>query len=143
MTVSLSSCGCGADLCIQNVCTNFVYTKCVYKSEIFFTDGRLRRRDAQGKPSSGFPRPFPRLENTEQKSQSSLCLRPIVTATAESTVLFVGGRGVWVLSVLRNFLVHFFDGALIIRIGLVWAVTPSLSHYAESLLFVATIEIKK
>ena len=75
--------------------------------------------DTPGKPSSGFPRPFPRPENTEQKSQSSLSLRPIVTATAEPTVLFVGGRGVWVLCVLRNFLVHLFDSALIIRIGLV------------------------
>ena len=54
MTVSLSSCGCGADLCIQNAYTNFVYTKCVYKSENFLAVGRLRRHGHPGKTLFGF-----------------------------------------------------------------------------------------
>lgn len=83
------------------VCTDILYGHC---------GGATRRRNALGKPSFGFPRPFPRLETTQKKFQGFELSLITASAVPRSFALRLSvtiGREGWALCVYLNFVVHF------------------------------------
>ena len=100
------------------VCTGLY----VHFVRTFSTDvaAALKRRNALGKPSFGFPRPFPRLEATQKKFQgfefNLLSLTTFFAVTRSFTFWFSGtvGREGWALCIYFNLGVHFINGCPII-----------------------------
>lgn len=86
---------------VRTFCTDVLYGHC---------GGATRRRNALGKPSFGFPRPFPRLETTQKKFQGfelSLITASAVPRSFALRLSVTVGREGWALCVYLNFVVHF------------------------------------